>query len=126
MERVPDTVRLRRGLRESLKVALRARDGIAVAAFRSAISAIDNAEAVDRSQAPAPIIGKVRLGVGAGEGPRRELSAKEFIDVVRTEIGDRIAAAAEYESLGRPEHATRLRAEATVLQSFLEIALEDP
>ena len=126
MERAPDTVRLRRGLRESLKVALRARDGIAVTALRSAISAIDNAEAVDRSQAPAPIIGEVRLGVGTGGVPRRELSAQEVIDLVRAEVGDRIAAAAEYERLGRAEQASRLKAEATVLQSFLQTALKDP
>jgi uncharacterized protein YqeY len=105
---------------------MRTRDGIAVAALRSAIGAIDNAEAVDRSQAPAPIVREVRLGVGAGEVPRRELSEQEVINVVRAEIGDRIAAAAEYESLGRAKHASRLSAEAAVLQSFLETALKDP
>lgn len=126
MERVPDIVRLRRLLTESLKVAMRGRDGIAVAALRSAISAIDNAEAVDRSQAPAPLIREVRLGVGSGEVARRELSGQEVIDAVRADIGDRIAAAAEYESLGLAEHASRLKAEAMVLQSFLETALKDP
>ena len=61
-----DPDRLRQRLRESLKVALYARDTIVVAALRSAISAIDNAEAVDRAHARAPIGGPIadaRLGV---------------------------------------------------------------
>jgi hypothetical protein len=37
---------MRTSLREGLKAALKARDRVAVAALRSALSAIDNAEAV--------------------------------------------------------------------------------
>jgi uncharacterized protein YqeY len=121
--------RLRERLRESLKVALNARDAIAIAAFRSAMSAVDNAEAVDRSQAPAPtagMIGDVHLGVGAGEVARRELSHHDVHEIVRAEIRDRTAAAAEYERLGRADHASRLSAEARVLTSFLETALIEP
>jgi uncharacterized protein YqeY len=129
MQLLPDPDQLRRRLREVLKVALNARDKIAVAALRSALSAIDNAEAVDRSHAPAPgggTIGDVRLGVGAGEVARRNLSTQDVIEVIRAEVLDRTIAAAEYERLGRADEASRLRAEATTLLSFLETALTEP
>jgi uncharacterized protein len=126
---MPDPAALRQRLRESLKVALRARDNIAAAAIRSAMSAVDNAEAVDVSRAPAPtggVGGNVRLGVGSGEATRRELSTEDVIEIVRIEIRDRAAAAAEYERLGREEMARRLDAEAKALESFLEAALGQP
>jgi hypothetical protein len=118
---------MRGRLRESLKVALAAHDKIAAAAIRSAMSAIDNAEALEVSQAPPPrggIVGNVRLGVGAGEAARRELSARDVVEVVRAEVRERRAAAAEYERLGRIDEASRLRAEAKALLAVLEAALE--
>jgi hypothetical protein len=93
------------------------------------MSAIDNAEAVDRSHAPPPtggVIGDVRLGVGAGEAGRRELSTQDVLEVVRGEVMERNAAAAEYERLGRAEEASRLNAETRALLSFLETALQEP
>ena len=129
MEQSPSPARLRERLRESLKVALNARDGVAIAAFRSAMGAVDNAEAVDRSQAPPPtggMIGDVRLGVGAGEVARRELSGHDVLEVIRAEIRDRTEGAAEYERLGRADNASRLKAEARVLMTFLENALKEP
>jgi uncharacterized protein len=129
MKRMPDPVRLREGLRKSLRDALSSRDTIAVAALRSAMSALDNAEAVDQSHAPGPAVGagwNVRLGVGAGEAARRELSAQDVIEIVHAEVKDRTAAAAEYERLGRADEATRLRAEASTLESFIETALQEP
>ncbi len=119
-----DSVRLRQRLRERLKVALTARDSIAVAAFRSAMGAIDNAEAVD---APAPARGPahVRLGVGATETARRVLSAQDVVDVIEAEIRERAAAAAEYQRLDRAEQASMLKAEAAALQTFLETVLKE-
>jgi uncharacterized protein YqeY len=78
------------------------RDAVAASAIRSAMSAVDNAGAVDLSREPAPAGGPsaaIRLGVGA--------------------------AAAEYQRLGRAAQAIRLKAEAAVLQSFLDAA-HDP
>ncbi len=127
MKAIPDPTSLRSRLRESLKVALSSRDTITVAALRSAMSAIDNAEAVDQSQAPAPAgraIGNVQLGVGVAEAPRRELSTHEVIEIVRAEVGDRMAAASEYARLGRTAQTITLRAEAAALMSFLETALQ--
>jgi uncharacterized protein YqeY len=115
-------VRLRQRLGESLKVAMNARDADAMAALRSAMSAVDNAEAVDRSHAPPPtrIVGDVRLGIGAGEVARRELSEQAIAEIVLSEVEERHSAAADYERLGHAEQASRLRAEAAVLVAFLE------
>lgn len=129
MEPAPDPVRLRERLRRSLKDALSSRDTIAVAALRSAMSALDNAEAVDQSHAPGPKGGagwNVRLGVGAGEVARRVLSGQDVVEIVHAEVEDRTAAASEYERLGRAEEASRLRAEASALESFMETALREP
>jgi hypothetical protein len=41
------------------------------------------------------------------------------------EITERMAAAAEYQRLGRAEQASRLKAEATALRFFLASALQD-
>jgi uncharacterized protein len=129
MESLPNIDSFRRRLRKSLKAALSARDTIATAAIRSAMSAIDNAEAVDLSHAPPPkggIVGDVRLGVGAGEAARRQLSGQDVLELVGAEVSDRRLAAAEYERLDRTDEASRLRAEANALVSVLEAALEEP
>jgi uncharacterized protein YqeY len=51
---------------------------------------------------------------------RRSLTGEQVEEVVRTEIADREAAAAEYERADQPQHAERLRGEAKVLTSYLE------
>jgi uncharacterized protein YqeY len=125
MDGIPLADRLRQGLKASLRVALKARDTTAVAELRSAISAIDNAEAVDRSLASKPaggVIATARLGVGVGDVARRELSRQDVVEILRGEITERTAAAAEYERLGRAEKANRLRAEATALVPHLDEA----
>jgi len=105
---------LRGQLEAGLKSALRARDGVAAGALRSTLGAIDNASAVEGPDRYRP-----RLGVGAGEAARRELSIEEMRGIVRAEVADRASAAAEYELLGRPAEADRLRAEAAVLEPFM-------
>jgi membrane protein DedA with SNARE-associated domain/uncharacterized protein YqeY len=126
---LPDPRQLRQRLRESLKLAMSAHDSAAVAAIRSAMSAVDNAEAVDRGHEPAAtdgIPGHVLLGVGAGEVARRELSTQDVLAIIQAEVSERAAAAAGYERIGRTEHASTLKAEAKALQSFLETALREP
>lgn len=111
-------------LRAALPEAMKARDSVAVAALRSALGAIDNAEAVDAAQAPQPGAGHSRLagtvsGLRAAEVKRRSLSAAEMDEVVRAEVADRHAAARDYERAGQRAHAERLRGEAAVLSSCL-------
>jgi uncharacterized protein YqeY len=50
----------------------------------------------------------------------------EVIEVLRTEVNDRMAAASEYERLGRAEQASKLHAEAAVIRSFLEGPFGEP
>ena len=131
---------LRERLSRALPVAMKARDRVAVAALRSALAAIANAEAVDPSRAsppaarppptdpspkPAgpggdpPFAGTV-AGVGATDMERRSLTGEQVEEVVRAEIAERETAAAGYEHTGQLEHAERLRGEAKVLMSYLQ------
>jgi uncharacterized protein len=102
---------------------MKARDPAAVAALRSALAAIDNAEAVEVRHAPTSSSGGVIpgavAGLGAGEAARRDLSEPEVAAIVRAEVVDRRSAAAEYERAGRPDRAARLTAEADVLDAHL-------
>jgi uncharacterized protein len=111
-------------LRAALPEAMKARNSVAVAALRSALGAIDNAEAVDATRIPQPSAGHPRLagtvsGLRAAEVERRSLSAAEMEEVVRAEVADRHAAASDYERAGQHAHAERLRDEAAVLSSYL-------
>jgi len=99
-----------------MTAALKARDAVAVAAYRSALAAVDNARAVEAPKGPV----RTALGVGAREVSRRELSDEQVREIVRREISDREAAALEYETRGRADHAQRLRDEASVLAAFLD------
>jgi uncharacterized protein len=113
---------LRTKLRDALPAAIKAQDRGAIAALRSALAAIDNAEAVAAPTPPPPgsseIAGAV-TGLGSTEAVRAELSDDEVDAVVRAEIADRRTAAADYERLGRTEDAARLAAEADVLAAHL-------
>jgi uncharacterized protein YqeY len=121
-----DAGNLRERLRGGLPVAMKARDVVAVAALRSALSAIDNAEAVEPAQAPPPDgddtdVAKAVIGVRAADVERRALTGAEMEQIVRAEMADRDAAARHYEQLGRDDQAERLRGEAAVLGAYLGI-----
>jgi uncharacterized protein len=114
---------------------MKARDQQAVAALRSALAAIDNAEAVDATNPPlgqagaegdgaglpgnaATVAGAVP-GLGAGEVERRSLTAGEMDAIVQREVAERRAAARAYDDAGQSRYAERLRAEAELLGSYL-------
>jgi hypothetical protein len=111
-------------LRAALADAMKARDTVAIAALRSALGAIDNAEAVDAGRASQPGVGHARLagtvsGLRATEVERRRLGAAEMADILRAEVAERHAAAGGYERAGQRVRAERLRGEAAVLSSCL-------
>ncbi|MDQ2881181.1 MAG: GatB/YqeY domain-containing protein [Actinomycetota bacterium] len=111
-------------LRAALPEAMKARDAVAVAALRSALGALDNAEAVDADLAPQSSVGHPRLagtvsGLRAAEVERRSLSAAEMEELVRAEVAERHTVACDYERAGHRAHAEQLRSEATVLTSCL-------
>jgi uncharacterized protein YqeY len=117
---VSHEIPLRQRLRDGLPVALKARDRTAVAALRSTLAAIDNAEAVDgKGFAGSLAIERSPVGVGAAELPRRTLTEADVEALVRKEMAEREAAAAEYDRAGRSDRADQLRGEVGVLSAFL-------
>lgn len=114
---------LRGKLRRDLKVALKERRSVEVAALRMAIASVDNAEAVDvaglsvrRAMADpdAPIAGAV-VGAAAGDVRRRALSPADLQRVLDEEIAVLREQAADYETLGRDAEATAAHAQAEVI-----------
>ncbi|HWU89928.1 MAG TPA: hypothetical protein VN253_21850 [Kofleriaceae bacterium] len=109
-------------LREALRGALRTRQMHAVAVLRETLAAIDNAEAAESSAAPPVQHGVIAGGVaglGAGEVPRRMLSAEAVTAIVESEVQERRDAATTYSALGRHDEATTLRLQLDVLVSLL-------
>jgi uncharacterized protein YqeY len=113
---------------------MKARDTVVVSAMRSAIAAIDNAEAADLGDAPAvdpashlavapghSIAGGV-AGLGTGEVARRELSVAAIELILQGEIADRHAAAGAYRASGRDEQALVLEGESAALERCLPLA----
>jgi uncharacterized protein YqeY len=92
-----------------------------VAALRSTLAALDNAEAVDRPAAAAGslAIEHTPIGVGAAEVDRRVLTEAMVERIVRAEVAEREAAADQYERAGRADRAAQLRAESAVLSAHL-------
>lgn len=115
---------MRTRMRRDLSAALKARDQVAVAALRSAIAAIDNAEAVDVRRAgkrttSSQHVAGAAAGVGSTDVPRLVLSAKDVDAIIRTQVEERRDAADQYDMLGRPAQSERLRREAAVLAEYL-------
>ncbi|WP_028921780.1 GatB/YqeY domain-containing protein [Pseudonocardia acaciae] len=115
---------MRASLRTDLTAALKTRDRVAVTALRSALAAIENAEALpsdgrlDTSTGSEHVAGAA-AGLGAAEAGRRRLTDADLRSIVENEVRERSAAAREYERLGRDDQAERLRAEAEVLARYL-------
>ena len=110
-------------LRAALLEAARSRQAHAVAVIRETLAAIDNAEAADPSASPPVQHGVIAGGVpglGAGEVPRRLLSAEAVAAIVAREIQERRDAAATYSTLGQHDEANRLRLQVDVLVSLLQ------
>ncbi|MBB5960543.1 hypothetical protein FHS29_007171 [Saccharothrix tamanrassetensis] len=115
---------MRTNLRDDLKAALKARDRVAITALRSALAAIDNAEAVPDGHSSGDVTGSEHVagaasGLGAAEAERRHLTEADLRSIVEHEVQERTAAAKEYAQLGRTDLAERLRAEAEVLDRHL-------
>jgi uncharacterized protein YqeY len=108
-------------LRDALMVARKNRDATRVAALRSALSAIDNAETPEDANVKAVSSGAIAnavVGLGAAEVARRELSDAQIRELVQAEIDERLTAAAQVEAQ-HAERAAALRAEAAVLSELL-------
>lgn len=104
---------------------MRNRDTVAVSALHSAIAALDNAGALAAEVAPGPLsehVAGARVGLGAGEAPRRELTQDDEDAILAREIAERRAADDDDDDEtarhGVTDHAERLRAEAKVLERY--------
>lgn len=109
-------------LRDALLAARKDRDTTRIAALRSALGAIDNAETPDGVQLDAPLSGTIAgsvTGLGAAEVARRELSDAQIRDLLRAEVDERLAAAEQAAAGGHADRADILRAEAAVLTASL-------
>jgi uncharacterized protein len=117
---------LRAALRRGLTAALKARQPDAVAALRTAIAAIDNAEAVAAPDTSAPAtsarIAGAHSGVGSAEAPRRRLDSGRVRSILRDQITEHTREADRYDALGRTDVARRLRDQARLLAQYLRPA----
>ncbi len=112
------------GLRERMSVALtasmKARDRVAVAALRSALARVANAEAMPVETVPrAGAIEQARVGAGAADAPRRELTEDDVRGIVEAEVAEHDHAAQHFTDIGRPDDAARVAAQADVLRELL-------
>lgn len=109
-------------LRGDLTAALKARDSVTVAALRSALTALDNAGAVEvsasRSGGTEHVAGAT-AGVGSTDVARRVLSERDAMAILRSQIEEHSHAANEYARIGRDDIAERLRNEAGVLTAYV-------
>ena len=114
---------LRTHLRRQLSAAVREDDRPAVSALRSALAALDNAEAVRPGEDFQPevsqhVAGGV-AGVGAAEVERRVLDVESQRALVRAEIESSLTAAMTYQQHGQRTRAAELRMGADVLAAAL-------
>lgn len=115
---------LRARLRTDLKTAMKARSGVDVAAIRSLLAALDDAQAVPApAHVPASSLAGEHLagaavGVGSTEVARLELTQTEIALVVDGQIEERRAAATTFDAVDQPDAADRLRAEARVIEGY--------
>ena len=114
---------LRQALRDALPGAMKAEDTPARSAIRSALAAIENAEAVPSAEQPLLAEGEhvagASVGVGVVDADRAELDTEHILEIVTTERDERLEAAADYRKAGADDRAERLEAEATALDAFL-------
>ncbi len=103
---------------------MKARDTPARNAIRSALAAIENAEAVvpeatSGTSMTSEHVAGTAVGVGVAEADRRELDEDHTLEIVSAERDERLAAAADYRARGEEQRAAELEAEAAALDAFL-------
>ena len=115
-----DAPPVRTALRSALAGAMAQRDRAAMAVYRTALSAIDNAEAVPLGEGHrAGAIEFSVVGVGGAEAERRSLTSEDEIDIVRREVQDRRVTADSLATTS-PDAARQLRGGASLLQALLD------
>lgn len=106
-------------LRARLIAARKAKDTVATAALRCALSAIDNAETPDVPLPRAGAITDSAHGLGAAEVARRRLTEDQIRELIETEADERRAAAEQLRSVDQDDRAVQVEAEADVLRELI-------
>ncbi len=92
-------------LRNDLTASMKARDSLRSSTLRMLLTSITNAEVAGKTQ--------------------RELSDDDVVGVLSTEAKKRRESAAAFEDAGRPDSATKERAEADIITEYLPQQLDD-
>ena len=99
---------------------MKARDRPALAVYRTALAAIDNAGAVPLTEEHrAGAVELSPVGVGETDAQRRSLTEQDMTEIVRREAQDR-RATAESLAHANPGAAHQLRREASLLSDLLD------
>ena len=104
---------IREQLKAGLAKAMKARQTSVVAALRSILSEIDNAEAVEFTASAFPVIGLSK------DVPRKILSEEQMRGILKREYHGIKQSLAEYQRLEKHEEAEQLQAELEALTSYL-------
>lgn len=115
---------LRDSLQAALASAMRERDGAVVAAVRSALSAVANAEAVSAPDSLPSATGSVHVagavqGLGTAETRRAVISERRQRELVAAEAAELAEHATRLEASGRHEEARAAQRAARVLRELL-------
>ncbi len=92
-------------LRSDLTASMKARDALRSSTLRMLLTSVTNAEVAGKEQ--------------------RELSDQDIVGVLSTEAKRRREAATAYDDAGRPDSATKERAEAEIIADYLPEQLGD-
>lgn len=111
-------------MRADLRRAIKEGNRTTAAALRSALAAIENAEAVEDVPTDSPWQGSEHvagalLGLGSAERARRTLSDEEMTSILRAEREQHLEAARQAGAAGRDELASRHRQQAKALEGYL-------
>jgi len=108
---VTEEERLRERIAQDLRIAMKARDSLRVAALRSFAAALDNATAV-------PIPSRI-LPNDNVEVPRKNLSVEDVRAILIREIAERRHAASKLTEHARLEESAAVEAEIAILEQYI-------
>ena len=106
-------------LRADLKLAMQARASLRIRALRILIAALDNAEAVPSDGRHERYVVHA-FGDRSAEVPRRLLTQREVEALFEREAAARRADAADLAALGKLTQASELRAEASLIDVYVQ------
>lgn len=113
-------------LRADLYAAMKAQDRTASAALRSALAAIENAEAVEidagadgHDHGGSDHVAGAAAGLGTAERPRREIGDEQIAAILRDELRQHLDAAAHATAAGKPDLADENARQARVLSRYV-------